>query len=1005
MKTKLKILAPIFSLKSYQLRSYLLFIKISTLFCALLINHLSIGQELVTEISSFEDRLGGRPYYFTPFNDVILFRAFTDQEGSELWQTDGSTEGTTLLKDIEPGEKSASPKLGDFSILLNGELYFIANDQNYGTQLWKTDGTSDGTVRITSCLSGELYPLRLVDNEIFFLERANSESVNVWKSDGTEEGSVLVMEEITLYDDPDNFFVANGLFFFTLKTSNDNKFRVWRSDGTEAGTFPVSPEIENHIVTVGGAFPISQFFVFQEELFFVGTSLQFFGNPNCTGLIKTDGSVDGTIPLVSFPQNICADLVNFGDVMEHNGKMFFSFYYDDSNRLQIFVYDNQTEQLEEILDQNYPGFFIPARFLLKDDDLYFTAGNDDMGTSLMSLNIQNQQLTEVQTLRGEMEEPFFFSEFDVATIYANNDILFIDLPTSNRLRSEVFVGNPSDTILLVEDISLWDGGLTWNGNFYFPGRRGQIGIELWYSDGTSNEVELVKNIDGQTKGVTFDTKLFPLNNRLVFEAGHPDYGFELWFTEGSLESTDLLLDIFPGSTSSAPLSPKCMTMVEDNLFFTAKTDTTGFELWISDGTLANTNQIKDISEGIANSIIYECNAVNEQLLFTLFDGQDDNELYRSDGTENGTLPIIGFGFNNFNNALNVEATQATEDKLFLVVTNQGNDLWVSDGTTDGTLKLMDFSEITGLEAVDNILYFKARVPDETTFGLWKSDGTISGTSEILINEARNPRFLTAFNQKLAFIAYTDETGYELWTTDGTQNGTALVKDIYPGLKDGIRVNNFVVYNNELFFSASDGLNGFELWKSDGTPQGTYMVRDIAEGIESSSPDQFKVVQDQLLFRAYHPNHGKEIWHSLGAENNTTLLADIVSGPISSDPTQFTTIDDKLYFTAHTNSIGRQIWTFDLTTSTEHIEFDPTSVVIFPNPTQNIVNIKFNEKRSANSYFELYNSIGQLVFNTKLVSDQQIYQFSLPKLNNGLYLYKIRNRFSNLNHSGLLNIIH
>ena len=75
------------------------------------------------------------------FNDILLFGASDGDSGYELWRTDGTEDGTYMVKDIVPGSSSAFPV--SFRIF-NGEVYFVAKatDSNY-RELWKTDGTEE----------------------------------------------------------------------------------------------------------------------------------------------------------------------------------------------------------------------------------------------------------------------------------------------------------------------------------------------------------------------------------------------------------------------------------------------------------------------------------------------------------------------------------------------------------------------------------------------------------------------------------------------------------------------------------------------------------------------------------------------------------------------------------------------------------------------------------------------------------------------------------------------
>jgi ELWxxDGT repeat protein len=84
-----------------------------------------------------------------------------DVRGSELWTTDGTPAGTTLLKNINPnggsnpgiipGETGTS---GKQAAIVNGTLYFAATDQAHGRELWKTDGTPAGTVMVSDLRPG-----------------------------------------------------------------------------------------------------------------------------------------------------------------------------------------------------------------------------------------------------------------------------------------------------------------------------------------------------------------------------------------------------------------------------------------------------------------------------------------------------------------------------------------------------------------------------------------------------------------------------------------------------------------------------------------------------------------------------------------------------------------------------------------------------------------------------------------------------------------------------------
>ncbi len=121
--------------------------------------------------------------------------------GRELWKSDGTKNGTTLLKDIYPGGTSSSPS----ELIKSGSyVYFRATDRSSGSELWRTDGTTAGTVQVSDIRSGLYgsYPQQLTDvgGTLFFVARGtnptdgSSSGYELWKTDGTQAGTVLVKD-------------------------------------------------------------------------------------------------------------------------------------------------------------------------------------------------------------------------------------------------------------------------------------------------------------------------------------------------------------------------------------------------------------------------------------------------------------------------------------------------------------------------------------------------------------------------------------------------------------------------------------------------------------------------------------------------------------------------------------------------------------------------------------------------------------------------------------------
>jgi ELWxxDGT repeat protein len=74
---------------------------------------------------------------------TLFFRAAQPSSGLELWKSDGTADGTLLVKDIVPGPggSSAVPHAS-----VGGFVLFIALEPATGRELWRSDGTDAGTM-------------------------------------------------------------------------------------------------------------------------------------------------------------------------------------------------------------------------------------------------------------------------------------------------------------------------------------------------------------------------------------------------------------------------------------------------------------------------------------------------------------------------------------------------------------------------------------------------------------------------------------------------------------------------------------------------------------------------------------------------------------------------------------------------------------------------------------------------------------------------------------------
>ena len=147
------------------------------------------------------------PRYFTEFNDRLYFSANDGENGKELWVSDGTSSGTQLLKDINPGARDSGLAFGsypEYFTEFNNRLYFTANDGENGEELWVSDGTTSGTQLLKDLNpeirdSGDAYGSRArefveFNDRLYFSAEDNENGRELWVTDGTTSGTQLVAD-------------------------------------------------------------------------------------------------------------------------------------------------------------------------------------------------------------------------------------------------------------------------------------------------------------------------------------------------------------------------------------------------------------------------------------------------------------------------------------------------------------------------------------------------------------------------------------------------------------------------------------------------------------------------------------------------------------------------------------------------------------------------------------------------------------------------------------------
>ncbi len=201
--------------------------------------HLLI-EDIPSQLTRFQPVKNRRPGFFPAqsvlWRDKLFFEANEADFNNELWVTDGTSDGTRLVKDINIRGRSNPSYLTPFQ----SHLYFRAYSADVGDELWRTDGTEPGTIRLVDVNDEPvLYPAYLTPfkNRLFFRAQAKDLGAELWVNNGTENGSRLFKDLFPGQGqgNPAHLTVVQNRLYFTA-TSQTKGTELWSSDGTVEGT-------------------------------------------------------------------------------------------------------------------------------------------------------------------------------------------------------------------------------------------------------------------------------------------------------------------------------------------------------------------------------------------------------------------------------------------------------------------------------------------------------------------------------------------------------------------------------------------------------------------------------------------------------------------------------------------------------------------------------------------------------------------------------------------------
>ncbi|WP_323379175.1 HYR domain-containing protein [Pyxidicoccus xibeiensis] len=568
---------------------------------------------------------GSWPHGFTLHGNALYFAAHDAQAGNELWKTDGTAQGTTRVADVAPGTASPFDSLEQVAFIsAPGALYFLADDGTHGVELWKTDGTPQGTVRLsnnTSTRHGFRELLGTWSQGALLFWSTDDE---LWRSTGTASGTgrLATLAKYLRSGVPQwrgaGVDLGGALFF----TGTDGEFeRLWRSDGTSGGTTAVGGD-----TTV--LYTPTSYTRLGERLLFAA----FDAGARALWSVDATGQALQRLASVDFVEEPYRTPVAAG------GRVFFTQWNFDGDSLSMTDGTPGGTRLVKAFPPQFPEVH-PRLLTAVGSRVFFarTAGwnRDELWMS---------DGTEAGTVRVKE----LYDATQPVTLHhmvaVNGRLYFwLSLPGTSPARKELWtsdgteagtravgpVASPSWKVPSLSNTAVVGGTL------FFTVESEDGPPELWKCEGTT----MVKI---RTFGASATTppplRLTPFGSGLLFWADDGATGYQPWRTDGTEAGTVKVKDVRADGATAMGLTGFLRLGAKGPFVFAASDGASGLELWRTNGTAEGTVRVADIAPGVASSSPAWLVSSGQRIFFPAWHPTSGMELWAMSWTEEDAEP-------------------------------------------------------------------------------------------------------------------------------------------------------------------------------------------------------------------------------------------------------------------------------------------------------------------------------------------------------------------------------
>jgi len=490
---------------------------------------------------------------------------------------------------VSPSSGTMHADVSDINVSCDQFFYFLAIDGIHGQELWKTDGTAEGTAMVKDMHVGATgsnpVNLTVMDNLLYFSASPDGHGGDeLWKSDGTEAGTVMltsVTGPASAYGSygfgPENLTVVGDTLYLSgsLDTCGSEVFKVVDTDANVSLVRDIKP-----CDTYGEYEGAAYFTAVGDTLYFaIADDTSEFDENNYMYLARLWRTTDTEENATRVIDGITLWMAYGNTVLD--GRLYF--VADDGvNGKELWRTD--AEQGAVMLKNINPsGDAAPSDFAVMGGELYFTA---DDGTNDGLWKTDGTTTVLIKAFDG------------ISDLTAIGDTLYFRGKDSRNYQAWKSDGTTEGTVMFKElrpGSSAAPSGWTQVGDsVYFRGKDATGDYRLWKTVDTDENASVVAS-DIEVSSINY---MKAVGDTLYFVADDGN-GAGLWKTVNTDGNVTKVLDVDSGSAIGTPSDYEYMYAVGDTLYFWAGDSTYGVELWKT--VAGGARIVKDINAGLGDS--------------------------------------------------------------------------------------------------------------------------------------------------------------------------------------------------------------------------------------------------------------------------------------------------------------------------------------------------------------------------------------------------------------------